>query len=405
MPKSDRISFGSEDDGTAGEKVHQSATNSQHSEERSSQQQGGAREHSSQPISSSRQDLPARLRGRLLFPGDQALQPQPFEPADELFLMRKPEALVSHKPGARVQEWDNSATASLSTQHPALHQHLLELVEVGLRCRTMPQCTLLARHSRTLWLGYKKVLASKGSIFAARCESLYSCRDSVNPFYSDGESLFCLACGTCTHNTADCFTFVGYQQGDACQLLSDLIIHPAYSTRDLQLFANSDRGVKRRVEQQVHLPAAPPPAAAAAGAAEGFGESAIAAAPMQVAALPPGTISVPAGFKGPVSWCTIAGVSNQDIMQDNKRLKQDSTNLQGQLATLHEELRMSQQLQGQYLTKLNVLAGKYKELQHEHQQLQLHCQQLQQQCQQLHMQLQQRQQPQFQHKRHCQRQH
>jgi hypothetical protein len=90
MPKSDRISFGSEDDGTAGEKVHQSATNSQHSEERSSQQQGGAREHSSQPISSSRQDLPARLQGRLLFPGDQAPQPQPFEPADELFLMRKP---------------------------------------------------------------------------------------------------------------------------------------------------------------------------------------------------------------------------------------------------------------------------------------------------------------------------
>ena len=69
-------------------------------------------------------------------------------------------------------------------------------------------------------------------------------------------------------------------------------------------------------------------------------------------------------------------------MQDNKRLKQDSTNLQGQLATLHEELRMSQQLQGQHLTKLNVLAGKYKELQHEHQQLQLHCQQLQQHGQQ-----------------------
>jgi chromosome segregation ATPase len=119
----------------------------------------------------------------------------------------------------------------------------------------------------------------------------------------------------------------------------------------------------------------------------------------------PGQISVPTGFKGPISWRTSAGVSDQAIMQDNKRLKQDSTNLRGQLATLHEELRMSQQLQGQHLTKLNVLAGKYKELQHEHQQLQLHCQQLQQQCQQLHMQLQQRQQPQFQHKRHYQRKH
>lgn len=207
--------------------------------------------------------LPERLQGRLVFPGESseggfesgAAAEQDWEFAEEA--MQKPDPIFYAEHGLMppavdtplVPQWDDSFSHSFPHQHPQYYSHVGSVFEAAQGCNTFEDFQQLASHSDSL-LDYSMAYIAKPEGLLS--EQLREVRETKLTIRQHWQDKFCLMHGWGHHSTSECRT-LGRLLGSGCPapvFYEHLLVHPGFSWRRQQQGVGGQQQQPQQEQQQ-----------------------------------------------------------------------------------------------------------------------------------------------------------